>query len=127
MPRRRTPPTEARTRGQDRNHPARHASRRPPSSVPLGAPSAHLGKDARTAWEGLAREIGWLTEADRALVELAAAIRGRMLAGEEVGLSALALLRQCLKDLGGTPVDRARITAPPEDEPQPDPAAKYLA
>ncbi len=127
MPRRRTPTEQARTTGQDRNHPGRHAARTAPASPPLGPPSPHLGQHAREAWAGLVLEIGWLTEADRALVELAATIRGRALAGEEVGISALALLRQCLKDLGGTPVDRARLSAPADGDDPGDPAARYLS
>jgi hypothetical protein len=67
------------------------------------------------AWAMFAREIPWLRESDRGLVEIAAAIRARLIAGEDVGLSALNLLRLCYGQMGGSPADRSKVSAVEEN------------
>jgi hypothetical protein len=127
MPRPRTPTEKAKATGAAKHDPARHAGRANPTTKPLGKPSSHLTGNAIVAWEAFKTEIPWLTESDRGLAETAARIRGRLLDGEDVGLTALALYRQMLKDMGGTPVDRSRIAAAPEGDDKADPAAAYFS
>jgi hypothetical protein len=73
----------------------------------------------RAAWNLIRREVPWLMESDRALVEIATSIRARMMAGEEVGVGALNQLRMCMAQMGATPADRSKVAVPgePEDDP----------
>jgi hypothetical protein len=52
-------------------------------------------------------------------------VRGRLIAGEDVGVKALGLLRQCLGQLGATPADASKVQMPPADDVY-DPASKYF-
>ena len=46
-----------------------------------------MGGEQRVAWDLIRPEVPWLMESDRALVEIGASIRARLMAGEEVGVS----------------------------------------
>ena len=110
MPRPRTPVAKAKVLAADQLHPGRHADRRAPSRVvKLGKPSTFLKDGAVVAWESFRRELPWLTEGHRTLVEVASTIRGRMIDGAEVGISALSLLQVCLSKLGATPADESKV------------------
>jgi hypothetical protein len=110
--------------GADLKNPARFCHRSDPPTVPLGMPSAWLTEGQVAAWKAFQREIPWLAESDRALVEIAATIRARLMAGEEVGVQALNLLRQAVAQMGGTPADRTRIETAEDDVD--DPTAHYF-
>ncbi|OCJ25342.1 hypothetical protein A6U88_02395 [Agrobacterium sp. B131/95] len=85
-------------------------------AVPVGDPPPWLTGSRRDAWFQLALELGnRLTYEDRALLEIAATIRGDMVTGD-MGVNKMALLRQILKDLGASPVDRQRLNHKPEEE-----------
>jgi len=60
----------------------------------------------------------------RALVGIASEIRRRLNAGEDVGVKALNLLRQCLASMGATPSDASKVKMPAEKVD--DPADKYF-
>jgi hypothetical protein len=110
MPNPRLPVMKAETTGAAIKNPGRHRNRKQPrSATPLGAPSAFLKDGAITAWEGFRRELPWLTEGHRTLVEIASTIRGRLIDGEDVGISALSLLQVCLGKLGATPTDESKV------------------
>jgi hypothetical protein len=49
-------------------------------------------------------------------VEIATIIRARLTAGEEVGIQALNLLRQCLGSMGATPSDASKVSLSDDDE-----------
>lgn len=124
MPRPRTPVAKAKATGAALNHPGRHAGRKDPKGTPLGEPSSFLDKHGKIAWEGFRRELPWLMESDRAMVEVCSSVRGRMIAAgepgsEPVGIQAMSLLQSCLTKLGATPADRSKV-AMPDDEPQAD-------
>jgi hypothetical protein len=95
-------------------NPSRFLNRGDPPTARLGAPSAWMKEGQIAAWEAFQREIPWLAESDRTLLEIAVTIRARLIAGEEVGVQALNLLRQALGQMGGTPADRTRIETPEE-------------
>ena len=124
MPRPRTPREKARITGADRNHPSRFARRSAPQTVPLGEPLDWMKGEQRAAWDLIRREVPWLMESDRALVEIAASIRARVMAGEEVGVSALNQLRMCMAQMGATPADRSKVAVP--DEPREDPTDRFF-
>jgi hypothetical protein len=127
MPRRRTPLAKAKATGQDKNHASRFKDRREPQSKgPLGTPPKWMKKQTQLdAWMMFADELPWLNHSHRALVAIASDIRGQLIAGDEVSVNGLNLLRLCLGQMGATPVDSSKITLP-EEENQEDPADKYF-
>ena len=115
----RTPVAKAKATGAAMKNPGRHKARSDPKSTPLGDPSIFLDEFGRQAWEGYRRELPWLMEADRSLVEIASSVRGRLLSGGEVGVTALSMLQSILSKMGGSPADRSKVTTG-DDEPQED-------
>ena len=73
----------------------------------------------RAAWDRFRREVPWLMESDRALVEIASYLRARIMIGEEVGVGALNQLRMCMAQMGATPADRSKVAVPDEPEKTP--------
>lgn len=127
MARPRTPSAKAKTEGRDTKDPGRFKSRKEPKiAAALGEPPAWLKNSdknkARDAWALFVKELPWLNHSHRALVEMASNIRGRMMAGEDVGVQAMNLLRQCLGQMGATPSDASKIMVPDDGEEDPDDA-----
>jgi hypothetical protein len=121
MPRPRLPVEKAKVTAADVLHPGRHSKRKQPKfTAPLGAPSPFLKDGPVAAWEGFRREIPWLTEAHRAMVEVASNLRGRLIDGEEVGVNALSLLQVVMGKLGATPTDESKVNFG-EDSDEADP------
>ena len=114
----RTPAAKAEATGAALKNPARHRDRSEPKTTPLGKASAFLSSHGVEAWEGYRRELPWLMEADRSLVEIAASVRGRLLAGDDVGVTALSMLQSMLSKMGGSPADRSKVTVPDDDAPE---------
>ncbi len=119
MARPRIPRAKAKALGSDKAHPARFDGRNEPVvAAPLGdAPSWMADTDKTkevTAWNTLRDEIPWLNYSHRGLVEIAAYIRGRLMAGGEVGIQGLNLLRQSLGQMGASPADASKIGAQPD-------------
>lgn len=79
-----------------------------------------MPEDQAEAWRQFARELPWLNESHRALMEITVTIRARVISGQDVGIQALNLLRLCLGQLGATPVDASKITVPDDGEEDPD-------
>jgi hypothetical protein len=96
----------------------------PKAGGPLGPPPAWI-KDtemckARSAWNLFAKDIPWLNESHRFLVGMAASIQGRLMAGQDVGVQAMNLLRQCLGQMGATPADASKVSHPDDGDKDPD-------
>jgi hypothetical protein len=106
----RLPVAKAAATGAAVKNPGRHSNRKSPTLPRLGKASKHLKDGAVEAWEGFKRELPWLSEGHRTLVEVAATIRGRMIDGEDVGITALSLLQVCLSKLGATPTDESKLS-----------------
>ncbi|OHV84166.1 hypothetical protein [Rhizobium sp. LCM 4573] len=125
MARPRTPLAKAKAEGRDKINAGRFKDRSEPDAKgPLGKPPIWL-KDteqnkARSAWLIFEREIPWLTESHRMLVGMAANIQGRIMAGQDVGVQAMNLLRQMLGQMGATPSDASKITVPDAGEEKDD-------
>jgi len=121
---------KAKATGQDKNHASRFKDRREPQSKgkgPLGKPPKWMvRKHQLEAWQTFSDEVPWLNHSHRALVGIASEIRGRLIAGEEVSVNGLNLLRLCLGQMGATPVDSSKI-ALPEDKDDADPSDKYFS
>ncbi len=77
------------------------------------------------AWHTFADELPWLNQSHRALVGIASEIRGRLIAGEDIGVKAMNLLRLCLGSMGATPADSSKVRMPAEKVD--DPAHKYFS
>lgn len=125
MPKPRTPLAKARLEGRDKKDPQRFRGRNEPAfGLPLGRPPEWLvdteQNKARSAWLLFEKEIPWLTEQDRMLVQMAASIQGRFMAGKEVGVQSMGLLRQMLAQMGATPADRTKVAIPDAGETKDD-------
>jgi len=101
----RNPLGKAKVEGRDKINAGRYKNRaEPATNGPLGAPPVWL-KDsadikAKSAWKLFAKELPWLNESHRTLVGMASTIQGRIMAGQEVGVQAMNLLRQMLGQMG---------------------------
>jgi hypothetical protein len=124
MARPRTPKAKAEITGAAKNHPGRFAARSEPTTAPLGEPSSWMVKNQVLAWQMFQRELPWLMESDRALVEVASVIRGRLISGEDVSIGALNCLRVCCGMLGGSPASRSKVSV--EDPDTVDPLDVYF-
>ncbi|WP_426528389.1 hypothetical protein [Bradyrhizobium sp. McL0615] len=127
MPRPRVPLIKAQTTGRTLKNPKRFKNRTEPTGLgALGPPPKFLRTASqKEAWNTFAKELPWLNYSHRALVSIASDIRGRQIAGEDVGVKALNLLRMMLNSMGATPSDASKVKMPDEGDPE-DPAAKYF-
>lgn len=130
MPRPRVPKVKAVITGRDKRDPARFTGRNEPTvTEALGGPPGWLvdteSNKAREAWETISQDIPWLNSSHRILVATAASILGRMMAGQECGVQAMNLLRQCLGQMGATPADASKAGVMPNGNESADPAEKY--
>lgn len=112
----RQPVEKAKITGAAAKNPQRHRDRKEPKTTGLGVPSKFLDLNGQQAWEGFRRELPWLMESDRALVEIASSVRGRLLAGKDVGVTALSMLQSILSKLGGSPADRSKVALPDDEK-----------
>jgi hypothetical protein len=129
MPRPRTPLAKAIATGRVLHDKKRFKDRRePPSQGPLGKPPKWIKRPTQIeAWNTFADELPWLNRSHRAIVAIASEIHGKLIAGEEVSVNGLNLLRLCLSQMGGTPVDASKITLPDDDDgDSEDPSKKYF-
>jgi hypothetical protein len=111
-------------KGSALRNPGVFKDRRDPKADPLGPPSPWLDADAVRAWQCFVREIPWLMESDRVHLEMASVQRGRMMAGREVGVQAMNLLRLLAGQMGANPADRSRIRVGGDDAD--DETARYF-
>lgn len=126
MPRPRTPTAKAKVTGVAYKKRLKFEGRvDAPSAGPLGKPPSWMNEHQIAAWALFAKEVPWLTASHRGLVEIAASIRGRLIAGEDVGVQALNLLRQALGQMGATPADASKATSVP-NEGEENPAESYF-
>uniref|UniRef100_A0A7Z0TVY6 Terminase n=1 Tax=Bradyrhizobium barranii subsp. barranii TaxID=2823807 RepID=A0A7Z0TVY6_9BRAD len=128
MARRRTPLAKAKATGQDKNHASRFKNRREPKAGgPLGDPPKWMkNKYQLEAWRTLSAEVPWLNSANRGLVGIASEILGKQMAGEELSVNALNLLRLTLGQLGATPVDCSKVALPDDEASSEDASSKYF-
>lgn len=111
----RLPALKADVTGAADKNPQRHADRKEPQGRPLGDAPSFLTSEGVQAWEGFKRELPWLMESDRAVMEVCAQVRGQILAGDDVGVTKLSMYQSMLSKLGATPADRTRVSVPEGD------------
>ena len=123
MPRPRTPLAKARLTGAAAKHPERYKARSEPASSgrDIGKPPAYLPASACKAWATFAEELPWLQHEDRAALEAASLMRGRIMDSPADATAALfGQYRLSLASLGATPVDRSKVAQPaPDDDADP--------
>jgi hypothetical protein len=127
MARPRVPLQKAEATGRTLRNPGRFKNRiEPPCGGPLGKPPKWLAKPhEQEAWDTLAADLPWLNKSHRTLVALASGLLARQIAGDEVGVKALNLLRMMLGSMGATPSDASKVMMPAEKD-ETDPASKYF-
>lgn len=121
MARPRTPKAKAAVTGQAVVRRKKFEGRNEPIvNDELGPPFPWLTDSEKSrqiqAWDTIREEIPWLNSSHRILVAEACTILGRMIAGQDVGVQALNLLRQCLGQMGATPADASKAGAKPDGE-----------
>jgi hypothetical protein len=123
----RTPLAKAKATGRTLHDPARFKNRKEPKPTgPLGPPPKWMkNPNQREAWQTFGDELPWLNSFHRTLVAIASELRGKLIAGEELSVNGLNLLRLCLGQMAATPVDASKITLP-EEEDEEDPSSKYF-
>lgn len=127
MARPRTPKAKAEVTGQAKVRRKKFEGRNEPSAPSdVGDPHTWLNENAQKAWREIVDEIPWLNSSHRGHLSIAASIRGRMMAGDECGVQALNLLRQCYGQMGATPADASKVGAQPNGDEDEDPAKKYF-
>jgi hypothetical protein len=89
MPRPRVPTRKAIATGRVLHDPKRFQDRNEPAfNAPLGeAPKWFKTQEQVDAWKSFRDELPWLNKSHRALVGIACEIRGRLNAGEDVGVN----------------------------------------
>lgn len=112
----RLPVEKARVTGAADRSPGRHADREVPDSPELGEPSTFLDENGQAAWVSFKKEIPWLTESHRALLEVCCKVRGELIACDDVGVTKLSMYQATLSKLGATPVDETRVGHIPDQE-----------
>ena len=118
MPMPRTPKAKAKATGRDKRDPARFDGRNEPVvNEGLGDPPPWLKDNEQTkereAWATIKDEIPWLNRSHRIHVAGVCKILGRIIAGQDVGVQALNLMRQGLGQMGATPSDASKVGAMP--------------
>ena len=131
MARPRVPKAKAKVTGQADKHAADRFNERnePQGLAPIGDPPDFFDDNQCKIWNQFKRELFWLNESHRGILEIASVIRARLHypkpGDEEVGVQKLNLLRQCLGQMGATPADASKVTIP-DGEGEKDPADKYF-
>jgi hypothetical protein len=95
MARARTPVAKAKATAADVKNPGGTRAGRRRRRGALGGPSMWLGPFGKRAFQAFKRELPWLKESHRVLVELASSYRGRLLDPEDRRGSACRPPRSC--------------------------------
>jgi phage terminase small subunit len=124
MARPRTPAAKADATGAAGKNPQRYRDRKEPKTTKaLGQPPEWFDEAQASIWEGFKRELPWLTESDRSVMELASVLRAAFMASPlDMGVTKLNLLRLCLAQLGATPADRSKVGVGDGEDQDPDDA-----
>lgn len=120
MARPRLPPAKAKATGADVKKKARFEGRNAPAVRDgVGEPFPWLTDMAQQAWREIVAEVPWLNSSHRGFLAIAANIRGRMIAGDDVGVQAMNLLRQCYGQMGATPADSTKVGVASDEQKEP--------
>lgn len=127
MPRPRTPTEVLELRGSFKKDPQRQRPVGPKASGAIGDPPGHMAEAEAAIWHELVGNAppNVLTSADRPTLELLSRLMAKFRADWLSGAE-MAIMRNCLTDLGWTPASRSKIVPVKSDEPA-SPFAEFLA
>jgi hypothetical protein len=124
MARPRLPAEVATVIGADKRSPGRFKVRSAPVSKSLGpAPKGFLPEQIRI-WDEFNADFPWLGRSDRRLVGLAVRLQHTIDTDPDCPVAVFAQMRMLLSAMGGTPVDRSKVSALEDDKK--DPADEFL-
>ena len=109
--RKKTPRAKAEITGAAVKNPGRHRATPEVIGEMLGEPSDFLDKFGMAAWVQFKREVPWLKESHRALMEIACHFRGQMFQGLALRATDLNSYQSILSKIGATPSDEGKIAA----------------
>jgi hypothetical protein len=89
----------------------------------LGPAPPSFDEEQRAIWDAFNADFPWLGRADRSLVKMAV-MMDQMVDSGEAPVSVFAQYRLLLSSMGGTPVDRSKVSAPEEKDE--DPADQFF-
>ena len=124
MARPRLPVEVASVTGADKRSPGRFKGRVEPVVKSLG-PAPKTFDDAQVEiWNEFNADFPWLGRSDRRLVGLAVRLQTMIDVNPECPVAVIAQMRMLLSAMGGTPVDRSKVSA--QDEESTDPADAFI-
>ena len=124
MARPRLPEKVASVTGADKRSPGRFKGRSAPVVRSLGPAPKRFTEEQREIWNEFNEDMPWLGRSDRRVVGLAVMLQNQIDTEKEVPVAVFAQMRMLLSSMGGTPVDRSKVSAPEEESA--DPAAEFL-
>ena len=105
------PRAKAEITGAAAKNPARHRSTPLLEGASLGEPSDFLDTEAQAAWVQFKREVPWLRESHRAVMEILCHIRGQLFRGEALKSTDVKSYMGALGKIGATPSDEGKVAA----------------
>jgi len=105
------PRAKAEITGAAVKNPSRHRSTPSVIGDMLGEPSDFLDEFSKAAWVQFKREVPWLKESHRALMEIACHFRGQMFQGLPLRATDINSFQSILSKIGATPSDEGKIAA----------------
>ena len=120
----RLPQNVAKTTGAAVKNAGRFAGRKSPKVKSLGIAPKRFNKAQTEIWDEFNADFPWLGRSDRRTVELATLLQFEIQTAPEIMIGVYAQMRMLLSAMGGTPVDRSKISAPDDDEK--DPSDEFL-
>ena len=121
----RLPQEVAKITGAVAKNAGRFAGRAAPQVKSLGPAPRSYSDDQREAWDEFNESFPWLGRSDRELVRLAVVLKSQIEANPaEATAAQIGQMRLLLSSMGGTPVDRTKVSGP--DDEDEDPADEFL-
>jgi hypothetical protein len=120
----RLPSAVAQVTGAAARNPKRHGSRSAPKVKSLGPAPKRFTAAQIEIWDEFNEDFPWLGRSDRRVVGLAVMLQHMIDTDPECPVAVFAQMRMLLSAMGGTPVDRSKVSAPEEESA--DPADEFL-
>jgi hypothetical protein len=124
MTRNRLPVEVASITGSDKRSPGRFKGRSAPVVKSLGPAPKRFNAAQIEIWDEFNADFPWLGRSDRRLVGLAVRLQHTIDTDPDCPVAVFAQMRMLLSAMGGTPVDRSKVSAPNKEIE--DPADEFL-
>jgi len=124
MPRHRLPVEVASVTGADKRSPGRFKGRSAPVVKSLGPAPKRFSSAQVEIWDDFNSDFPWLGRSDRRVVGLAVMLQYMIDTDPKCPVAVFVQMRMLLSSMGGTPVDRSKVSAPEEEGE--DPADEFL-